>query len=208
MAPKLHLYLSPGACSLAPHILLHEAGLPFTFTIINVLAGFPPEHLHLNPKGQVPFLHLDSETITEVPAIITAIAQLVPEKHLLGKSGMDVVRSYEWMNWISTTLHRQAYGAWFRPQWFVEEPELYDGVKKKAVNKITECYEFIEEKLEGKAWAVGEEFSAVDAYLFVFYWWGPIAGIKMKEAFPKYTRLAEEVAKRPAVVKALEEEEV
>lgn len=205
MAPKIHLFLGPGACSLAPHILLREAALEFDFTSIAVIGGFPDEYRHLNPKGQVPFLHLDSETITEVPAIITAISQLAPSNHLLGKTPLDTVRCYEWMNWISTTLHRQAWGAFFRPYWYVDDEGLYDVVKGNAIKKIEECYDFIEEKLEGKKWAVGDDFTAVDANLFVFYRWGPMVGIDMKK-YANYTRLAEEVAKRPSVVKAVEEE--
>ncbi|KAF2682162.1 glutathione S-transferase [Lentithecium fluviatile CBS 122367] len=206
MSPKIHLFLAPGACSLAPHILLQEIGIPFKTTTLRVEKRFPEEYLQLNPKGQVPFLHLDSETITENPAILTAIAQIDPSKHLLGKTDIEKVRCYEWMNWISGKLHGQAFGSLFRPQRYVKDEALYDAVRERSKETIAECYQYIEEKLGERKWAVGDDFTAADAYLFVFYRWGGPTGFSMKERFPNYTRLAEQVVKRGAVSKAAEEE--
>jgi glutathione S-transferase len=209
MSPKIHLFLAPGACSLAPHILLQEIGVAFTTTILNVREGFPDKYLHLNPKGQVPFLHLDSDIITENPAIMTAIAQLAPSRHLFGKTDMEKVRCYEWMNWLSGSLHGQAYGGFFRPQRYVKDEKLYDCVRERSKETIGECYDYIEKSLEGRKWAVGEDFTAVDAYLLVFYRWGRSnAGFAMAEKYPNYTRLVEDVAKREAVVKAAEAEQI
>jgi glutathione S-transferase len=205
MTPKIHLFLSPGACSLAPHILLNEADLPFAFTKIDLSTGFPKEYLHLNPKGQVPFLHLDAETVTELAAIMTAIAQLVPSKHFLGKTPLETVRCYEWLNWMSTSLHSRGYGGVFRPYLYVDDEALYEKVREKSLRRVGECYDFIEEKLEGKKWAVGNDYTAVDAGLFVFHRWGTRSGFEM-EKYPNYTRLVKEVAKRPAVIKSMEEE--
>jgi len=206
MAPKLHFFFSPGSCALGPHILLHEANLAFAFTKIDVIAGFPDEYRHLNPKGRVPILHLDDETVTEVPAITTVIAQLSPSNKLLGSTPFETVRCYEWMNWMSSSLHGVAYGGVFRPHWFVDGEELYGMVQKKSLKRVEESYEYIEEKLEGRKWAVGEDFTAVDANLFVFYRWGTANGFKMEEKFPNYARIAKEVATRPSVIKAAEEE--
>lgn len=96
MAPnELRLFHSPGSCSTAAHILLKESGLPFSSEIINVMQGFPAKFLHLNPKSRIPFLHMDGETITEMPAIMTAIAQLVRDKKFLGSTNLGTVRCYE-----------------------------------------------------------------------------------------------------------------
>jgi glutathione S-transferase len=204
-APKIQLYLDPGACSFASHILLHETGVPFTSNVIPTRGGFPKDKLHLNPKGVVPILILDGETITESPAILTAIAQLAPTKHLLGRTNLDVVRCYEWMNFISGKLHGQAFGGLFRPARYVDNADLYDDVRGKARSTVRECYDHIEDKLRGREWAVGEAFTAVDAYLLVFYRWGTHAGCDMKE-YPNYAKLAKRVAEREATIKAAEAE--
>jgi glutathione S-transferase len=112
--PQTKLYFAPGTCSLAPHILLREAGVEFeaiansvTLKTVTFAEGFEL----LNPKMRVPVLVLDGVVITELPAIVTAIAQLVPNMRLMGKGQLETVRVYEWMNWLSGTLHGQAFGA-------------------------------------------------------------------------------------------------
>lgn len=202
--PRLHLYLSPGACSLAPHILLHESGLPFTTTTMSVKAGFPASFAHINAKRRVPVLTLDDDTITEAPAIMLAISQLCPDKHLMGSTPLERVRVAEWMNWISGTLHGQGYGGLLRPERYTDEPAMYDAIRAKSRKTIEDCYRMIEERLEGPH-AVGGRFTAVDAYLYVFYRWGT-------NVFPmdysKYKALVVELSKREAVRKTIEAESI
>ncbi|KAK3202964.1 hypothetical protein GRF29_154g1332693 [Pseudopithomyces chartarum] len=199
-----------------PHILLQEASLPHEKTIwkkedLITPAGFgyPDSFKALNPKAKVPVLTADNEVITENPAIFTLISQLAPEKHLLGKTPLETVRVYEWLNYLSGTLHGQAYGMFFRPgRWTdAEDGSLDQRVLAKAVSTIKDSYKYVEEKLEGKKWAVGDDFTAVDAYLFVFYQWGvKAAQLPMEKDYPNYARLVGEVAKRPAVQEALKAE--
>jgi glutathione S-transferase len=206
MAKNIHLYMCPGSCALAVHIILRHSGLPFTTTPISVRYGFPKDLLHLNPKGRVPILIIGNETITEVPAIMTAVSQLVPEKKLLGKTAMEVVRSYEWMNWISGTLHAQAYAALFQPRRFSSDETAHEGIQGKAKEAIKSCYETIEEKLAGKEWSVGDDFTAVDAYLFVFYRWGNGNGFAMNIEYPNYSRMVEKLADMKAVTETVKHE--
>ncbi|KAF2652565.1 glutathione S-transferase [Lophiostoma macrostomum CBS 122681] len=213
--PKIHLYLAPGACSVAVHILLLEAGAEFTFTDLSFQKGFPEEFFKTNPKGRVPVLVLTTngkdEIITETPAIITAISQLFPGSSFLGRTPLDIVRSYEWMNWISGTVHHGGFGMLFRPfRWTTSEDEkVLEDVKSKAREVIRACFEDVEKKLEGRTWAVGEgegEFGAVDAYLFPLWRWGNQQGFGMEENFPRYTALFKRVLEREAVKKALDVE--
>lgn len=203
--PRLHLYLSPGACSLAPHILLHESGRPFTTTSMSVKSGFPASFAHINAKRRVPVLTLDDDTITEAPAIMQAISQLCPDKQLMGSTPLERVRVAEWMNWISGTLHGQGYGGLIRPERYTDEPATYDAIRAKSRKTIEECYRMIEEKLEGPH-AVGGRFTAVDAYLYVFYRWGNFDGFAMD--CPKYRALVVELSKREAVRKTVEAEQI
>ncbi|KAF1915798.1 glutathione S-transferase [Ampelomyces quisqualis] len=207
MPPKIHLYMTPGSVALASHITLAESGLPFSTTNLGAQRGFPAKHLPLNPKGRVPILDLDGNRITESPAIITTISLLVPEKKLLGTTVLEQARAHEWMVWLCATLHAQAFGGVFRPSRFVgAEEAVYDVVKAKARETVRECFEYIEGKLEGQTHAVGHVFTAVDVYLLVFYRWGNMLRFGMREHFPNYTRLVEEVVSRDAVKKTLEAE--
>lgn len=207
MAPKLHLYLSSGACSLAPHIALNEAGFEFTTTDLNAQRGFPSEHLNLNPKGRVPILDFDGELITETPAILSLISDLAPEKKLLGTTVLEQARAREWLAYLSGTVHGQAFGCLFRPKRFVgDEESMYDQVKATGRQYALDCFAYIEEKLQGRTHAVGDAFTLVDANLLVFYRWGNFLKMGMREKYPTYTRLMERVVEREAVRKTVEAE--
>ncbi|KAF2849816.1 glutathione S-transferase [Plenodomus tracheiphilus IPT5] len=206
MAPNdLRLFMAPSSCTTAAHILLLESGISFKTEIIDVFKGFPAEYLHLSPKGKVPILHADGETITEMPAIVTAIAQLAPDKHFLGGTNNDIVRSYEWFNFLSGEMHAQGYYALFRPQDFIDDKAAHDAIRQKSREKIARCYGIVEEKLKG-VYAVGDAFSAADAYLLPFYRWGNANGFAMRQKYPKYTALMENLANRESVQSACEKE--
>lgn len=171
MAAKLTLWYSPGACSLAIHCILLEAGLIFDLAEIDAVKGIPESFHAINPKLKIPVLVIDEETITEVPAIITAIAHLKPDRKFLGGTDREIVRAYEWMNWLSGTLHGRAFSMLFRPQFFVSDENLFEAVRAKGKETIREGFQHIESSLKGD-YAVGTNFTAVDAYIYVFYRWG------------------------------------
>lgn len=203
---KLKLWIAPGACSLAPHILLLDVGAEFELVAVDVEKGFPEEHRHVNPKMRVPILQFeDGSVLTEVPAIMTAISQISPGKNVLGRTEMEVNRTYEWFNWLSGTLHTQAFGGFLRPQRFVKDPALYDAVREKGRETISQCFDQIDEKLHGR-YAVGDSFTAVDPYLFVFYRWGNRMGIPMATRYPNYSKFVLNLATRASVQEALERE--
>lgn len=204
---KVRLWYSPGACSLASHILLHEVGVPFEAVRLNVRAGYPEEFRRLNPKMRVPILSVGDQTITETPAIMTAISQYAPDKNLMGKTNMDVVRVYEWLNWLSGTLHGQGFGGLFRAHRFSDDPSTYVSIKAKSTKTVTECFDKIEEDLSSNH-AVGDSFTAVDAFLYVFYRWGASVGMKMAETYPNYTKLVSDLVRRHAFQEALKAEGV
>ncbi|KFY89544.1 hypothetical protein V500_05615 [Pseudogymnoascus sp. VKM F-4518 (FW-2643)] len=206
MAP-VKLWYSSGACSLAPHILLNEAGIEFESVKLDIHAGYPEEFRQINPKMRVPVLSIDGQTITENPAIMTAISQLVPDKHLLGKTNLEIVRAYEWMNWLSGVLHGQAFGGLFRPTRYSDDPTMYASIKAMSLLTVQECFATIDQDLSSDH-AVGSSFTAVDAYLYVFYRWGVALGIDMKGKYPKYTGLVVNLVKRQSVQAALKAEGV
>jgi glutathione S-transferase len=202
----IRLFYSPGACSFAPHFLLFEAGIDFE--AVTVQRDKPTEELlRLNPKARVPVLVLNGEdVITEVPAIMTAISYMVPDKKLLGSTPLETVRVYEWLNWLSGTLHGQGFGGYWRASRFIENPTEVDvqKLKTQGYKTVQASFKMIEEKLvtSDTVFAVGRSLTVVDAFLAVFYRWGFILSIEMK-TYKNYTKLWDALNQRPAFVKAL-----
>lgn len=202
--PDVKLWYSPGACSLAPHILLHEIGVPFDAVETSVAKGatLTDAFARINPKRRVPVLSLDGEVVTEVPAIATAIADLAPERHLTGGTALDRARVHEWMSWLSGTLHGQGFGALWRPQRFSDDPEVFESIKAKGRETISGCFEAIEARLAGP-YSTGDGFTAVDPFLLVFYRWGNGIGTDMRTTYPRYAAFAQGLVRRGSVAAAL-----
>ncbi|HKE47168.1 MAG TPA: hypothetical protein VKB52_03820 [Rhodanobacteraceae bacterium] len=207
--PNIRLWFSPGACSVAPRILLNEIGASYQAirTAIADGAHLTDEFVRLNPKKRVPVLALDDAVITELPAIATAISQLAPERSLMGKGGLDTVRVYEWMNWLSGTLHAQGFGALWRPLRFSADRTTHESIGAQGRATIADCFDAIEQKLVAP-FAVGGAFTSVDAFLLVFYRWGNRIGIEMPARYPRYAQFARTLAARDAVVAAFEAENI
>lgn len=205
----IRLWFSPGACSLAPHILLNDSGLPFEAIRVPIKDGahLTPEFARLNPKHRLPVLALDDQVITELPAIATAIAHLAPGRHLMGRPGLDQARVYEWMNWLSGTVHAQGFGCIWRPHRFTDDPAMHEAITAKGHRTVGECFAMIEAKLTGDH-AVGDAFTAVDPFLLVLYRWGNRIGLDMRKTYARFTRFADALAERASVIATLAAEDI
>ncbi|SOE92029.1 glutathione S-transferase [Burkholderia sp. D7] len=204
--PKLTLYYSPKACSLASHIALEESGLPYQAIPVDIRAGanVGPEYLKINPSGIVPALAVDSIVITESQAILTYIADLSPESGLIPCPGTRArAKAHEWMNWISSSMH-VTYRSIFRPQAYAgDHAQAMAVVREYAQKKLGRILLEVETRLGsvgGAPYALGSTFSVVDAYLFVFYLWSFDERIQIElPSRPRYGALAARVWERPAV---------
>jgi glutathione S-transferase len=199
----MKLYYSPGACSLAPHIVLNEAGLPFTLVKADLkthtLAADGSDYYPVAPKGQVPMLELDGgDRLTEGPAITQYIADQVPAKNLAPANGtMARYRLQEWLNFVTSELHK-GIGGLFNPA-MPEEGKAV--IRAKALSKL----EWVDLQLEGKQYLMGDAFSIADAYLFTVTNWTAHTGIdisKLKNLGAFQARMAA----RPAVQAAMKAE--
>lgn len=207
---EIRFWFAPGACSLAPHILLKEIGVTSdnVETAISMEgAKFPEGFERINPKLRVPALSLDGAIITEVPAIATAIAGLAPGRQLMGRTPLETARVYEWMVWISGSVHGDGFGTLWRPQRYSDDPAAHDGIMRKAREKLANYYAMIEDKIVGP-YVLGEVFSAVDAYLYVFYRWGNVIGLDLDMNYPKFAALGRLLAERPSVAAATAAENI
>ncbi|UKZ81490.1 hypothetical protein TrVFT333_009262 [Trichoderma virens FT-333] len=136
--PTLKLWYSPGACSFAAQVALLEAGLQPKLISVQI-GSVTEEFARMNPKRRVPVLAVGDQVITEMPDILTSISALSPDRKLMGQNTIETLRAYEWLNYLSGTLHGQGYGGLWRPERFVNDTSMYLGVQERARQTIKDC---------------------------------------------------------------------
>ena len=199
----MKLYFSPGACSLSPHIVLREAGLPFDLERVDLKAKKTQggvDFATINPKGAVPTLELDDgQILTEGPAIVQFIADKKPESKLAPAAGtMERYRLAEWLNYLSTEIHKG-----FSPLIKSNTPDEYKAIAKDL---LTGKLAWVDGQLEKKQFLMGSQFSIADAYLFTLLRWAKGVGIDITQ-WPSLKAYFDRVGDRPAVKVALEVEQ-
>jgi glutathione S-transferase len=192
------LYFSPGACSLAPHILLREAELPFELEQVDLntkLTVAGANFLEINPKGQVPVLLLqDGDILTEGPAILQYIADMVPMMGLVPPSGTkERYHAQEWLNFITSELHKN-FGQLFRPG-------TPTACKSIATENIASWFSYVDKHLITRKYLMGERFMIPDPYLFVMTSAAERVQIKLND-WPSLAAFHQRVAERPSVQEA------
>lgn len=198
----MKLYYSRGACSLSPHIVLREAGLPFELIAVDLktktVAG-GGDYRALNSKGYVPLLELDDGTrLTEGPAIVQYVADQVPDKKLAPANGtFERYRLQEWLNFITAEVHKQ-FGPLF-------DPTTSEEVKGKQRDKLAGRYDWLENELGDRDYLMGQSFTVADAYLFTVMNWNRASGID-NSRWPKLQAYMARIAARPMVQEALKAE--
>lgn len=181
----LTLYYSPGACSMAAHIILEEGSFEFTprATPINEKATRSDEYLAMNPLGFVPVLAIDGEYLTELPAILAYLATLRPSL-APAPGSLPHARCLEWLAWMSSSFHVK-YAQLFRPERFLPEGPERAVLTRHALTFLARCNERVNDRLAGP-WVLGERFSIVDAYIFPFFRWGARSGFDMTALYPRW----------------------
>jgi glutathione S-transferase len=198
----MKLYYSPGACSLSPHIALLEAGLPYDLVKVDVRAKKlenGDDFLKVNPKGQVPALALDTgELITEGPVIVQMIADQVAAKNLApARDSAERYKLQEWLNFTTTELHKN-----FSPLF---NPAIPDEVKAFFKDRIMGKFKYADEKLAGRDYLMGSQFTVADGYLYTMLRWAD--GNKMDlSALNNLMAFKDRVGARPKVQEALTKE--
>ncbi len=205
----LTLYYSPGACSLAPHIVLEEIGTPFAAKRVTILAGEhrTPEYLAINPHGRVPALTDGDFVLTEGPAILSYLGHRFPEAGLLDLANVETLgRTQELLNFFSSSVH-VAFAQIWRAARFADSESAREDVMANGRRTVEAWLAELETLVPGGAWAVGGRYSIADPYLLVFYRWATRIGVDMA-AYPDWTRHKQAMLARPAVQRALATEEI
>jgi glutathione S-transferase len=198
----MKLYYSPGACSLSPHIVLLEAGLPYTLVKTDLktkkTAG-GADYLTINSKGTVPALELDDgRVLTEGPAIVQYLADQKPESGLAPRAGtFERYQLMEMLNYITSEVHK-AFSPLFNPESSAE-------MKQASVNALTKKFDWLTGFLGDKTFLLGNTFTVADAYLFTVLKWTRIVKIDLAR-WPALAAYQARIAQRPKVQAALKEE--
>jgi len=198
----MKLYYAPGACSLAAHIVLAEAGIAADLVKVDlkshqIAAGV--DYYTINPKGSVPLIELDNgERLTEVAAIVQYLADQQPGRELAPAAGtFERYRLQEWLNFVASDLHKQ-YGPFFNPA----TPDAYKEIVKK---KLGERFAYLTQHFKDRDYLLGSKFSVADAYLFTILRWSSSVGIEL-DPWPVMTEFLARVGARSKVSEVMKAE--
>ena len=198
----MKLYIAPGACSLAPHIALREAGARFDLAIVDLKTKQVDDgssFTALNPKGYVPALRLDDgQVLTENVAVLLYIADRHPAAHLAPPAQtVEHYRMIEWLAFINSELHK-SFSALF-------SPAALEGARQYARDQITRRLDYLHGVLGDAEFVSGSRFTIADAYLFTVLSWCGEVGIDLGR-WPGIARYEDQLRKRPSVLTALKAE--
>ena len=181
----LTLYFAPGASSMAPHIALHEVGVPFERRPVSFARkeNRDPAYLAINPEGKVPTLLIDDRPLTEVAAILTYVARSYPDARLWPFADIETeAQAISWMSFIASTIHP---------------------ARRRGVEYSVQAFNIAEHRLGGRNWALGD-YSVVDIHLFRLYWRFANASHPSPDAFPSLNAHYDRMMARPAVSRTIE----
>ena len=198
----MKLYYAPGACSLSPHIVARELGIPVELKKVNTkdktIEG-GGDYWKVNARGYVPALELDNgQVLTEGPAIVQYLADQKPDSGLAPRNGtIERYRLQEWLNFLTSEVHKQ-----FSPLFKPNTPEDYKPIAKQ---NVAMRFDWLDKQLEGKEYLTGNQFTVADAYLFVLTNWTKATQIDLAK-WPNLAAFQKRVAARPKVKEAMQAE--
>ncbi|HEX5124278.1 MAG TPA: glutathione transferase GstA [Rhodanobacteraceae bacterium] len=200
----MRLYYAQYACSLAPHVVAREAGIPIELVEVDISTHTlknGADYFAINPRGYVPALELDDGTVlTEVAAIVQYLADLKPESNLVPKAGtFERVKLQAWLTFVGTELHKQ-----FSPWLFHAETaeSTVQAIKAKIASRFAE----LDRTLAVQPYLMGEHFTIADAYAFAIVRWAPMMKMDLG-AYPSLAAWLARVGSRATVRQAIATEQ-
>ena len=196
----MKLYYAPGACSLAPHIAMREAGIPVELMKVDLKAKQYDggDYKQVTGKGYVPAVETPEGVLTEAPVILQYIADQKPESGLAPKPGDPArYKMQEMLNFITSEMHK-GMGNFFNPA-------LNDGWRQAVTDRLGLRLDWVAKQLEGKQYIMGDKFTVADAYLFTILNWAGPSKFDLSK-WPTIVEYHKRVAARPKVQEALKAE--
>ena len=199
----LTVFISPGACAMASHSALEEAGLDYEAKVIDLKKGEQktPEYLAINPAGVTPALRTDQGVITQNAAILAWVAQTHPERKLAPvDDAFGMARFNAFNGWLASSLHPAIGKVLF------SRPPLEGEAKDEATEQALAKYDLAEQHLVEGPFVFGDTWTLADNYLSVFSRWARQAKLLDAGRYPKLNAHLERVQDRPAFRRMLEAE--
>jgi glutathione S-transferase len=197
----MELYFSPLACSLATRIALYEAGAEARYRQVDLRAKRTDDgsdFLAINPMGQVPVVRADSgELLTENPVVLQYVADRFPDSGLAPKSGIERYRLQQWLNFVTSELHKLVFNLLF-------DPTGTEEIKAFALRQADKRFAHLDKHLDGREFLL-DRFTVADAYLVTVLNWTKSVGIDLAK-WPAVLAYYKRMLNRPAVAKAVAEE--
>ncbi len=204
----MKLFYSPGACSMASHIVMAELNMAYEIEAVNLKEKTcaSGDFKNINSKGSVPALRMDNnEVLTEGAVIMQYLCDQKNDSTLLPKLGtLDRYRCMEWMNFIATDVHK-SFSPLFYLGALVQNEQGQTQLKTATIQNLKNKISYISAKLENNDFLMGKNFTIADAYLFTVLGWGKHVGLDISE-WSNINAYMGRIAQRPAVVKAMKEE--
>jgi len=201
----LTLYYGPGACSMASHIVLEESGEKYEPKRMDLAKGEQrtPEYLKMNPQGRVPLLKLDNgEPLAENTAILPYLGKRFK---MWPTDPAKEAKALSLVGFFASSVH-PAHGHVGRPERYTADQSAHAGIKEMGLKTFHGYLKQIDGMLDGREW-LGDSYSVLDPYGFVFYTWGVRRELPMGE-LKNYTAFKDRMTKRPAVQRVLEDEKI
>lgn len=200
----MKLYYSPGACSQAAHIVLHEAGLEHSSEAVDLRTkrtkrtASGGDYWAINPKGSVPAIVLDSgEVLTENGAVLQYLGDQARDEGLLPTEGIGRYRVIEWLAYLGSEVHK-SFGPLFNPA-------SSDEAKQAARELVAKKFDYLEQSMAGKDYLTGDRMSVADPYLFAMLGWTGMHGLDLGR-WPNLAALRARMEQRETVQTVLKAE--
>jgi glutathione S-transferase len=201
----LRLYFTPGACSMAAHIVLEESGERYEPQPVDLAKGEQRSeaYLKINPQGRVPALRLDNgEPLAENTAILPYLGKrfgLWPNDPIAEAKALSLI------GFFAASVH-PAHAHIGRPERYAADASAFPTLKETGLKAFHGYLQQVDGMLAGREW-FSEKYSVLDPYGFVFYTWGLRRELPVQE-LKNYTALKDRMLKRPAVQRVVEQEKI
>jgi len=201
----LTLFYAPGACSMAPHIVLEEGGEKYEAKRMDLAKGEQKsaEYMQIHPLGRVPALKLDDGApLTENTAILPFLGKRFG---LWPTDPVKEARALSLVGFFASTVH-PAHAHVGRPERYTEDKSAFPGLQAMGKKMFHEYMKQIDGMYARREW-LSDKYSVLDPYAFVFYVWGVRRELPMAE-LKHYSAFKDRMLKRPAVQRIVADEGV
>ncbi len=201
------LYYSPGACSMAVHVLLNETKAKYDMVDVKD-AQNKAAFGKANPRLMVPTLEIDGKVLREGAAILITVCER-EKSALLPASGFERAKALEWLSWANSTLHPK-YGAVFATLFKLnigKDDALKNPLTDAALTGIQKCWDEVEQELADKDYICGKDMTVGDILITVIANWSPNMPRPINFG-PKTKAYLARVSARPSYKQALADEKV